>query len=499
MAGKQVAIGVGIAVLVGGAIAGMFALQIMEVSDAVANLDTIAEDTPWTSKSKKTKKRRDRAWRVVRKLTNLEPSPDRVLARLDGEANMGLEGAMVAAGDLEVSGAVPKLLEFLKGEDARKREVAGYALSLYTPCPSALPAMLGEELSPETREAVYAAMAESLDKAVRMEVAKGLEESEPAIRTIAVKALGKNTAPEAHVALVKALEDASDEVGAAAVKALSGRSESTRDKEARKVLRGLVDSERPEVRARALAVCAATHESSVAEKAVPLLNDPHPGVAAAAIAMMKSAEYAAAGPQIAQMLTRNEPEVIAAAADALKALAPPTADEALLELLVHDQLHTRIAAAQLIGFIDNLAIKEEMKRTPWSLLEKPYVPRLIAMLESDEKGEAAAALAGLHSFATRTNFRAKGDSAMAWKGWLGMLTVESAKLKAIEKIFYEAVDVYEHRQTTNYKPHIHKLRDAVAMYDELRDNGALSKYEHGVFGIKKLNELIWIMQKTAGF
>ena len=46
MACKQVAIGVGIVVLLGGSIAGMFALQIMEIASAVENLDTLTEGTP---------------------------------------------------------------------------------------------------------------------------------------------------------------------------------------------------------------------------------------------------------------------------------------------------------------------------------------------------------------------------------------------------------------------------------------------------------------------
>jgi HEAT repeat protein len=491
--------GVGIVLAVGGATAGLFAYQALEVSSAVAGLDSLDADVPWTSTSKKTKKRRTKAMNIVRKLTNLEPSESVVIERLNGEANTGLEGAMVAAGDMESPGAVPKLIEFLKGEDERQRKVAGFALGLYTPCPKELPALLSEELSPEVREAVYSALSRSHDKEARLKVAEGLKESDPAIRAIAVKALGRNNTKEAHAALVDALEDESPDVGDAAVKALNKKTESGRSKEGLKKLRAMVDSERPEVRARALTVCAMSDQESVGEKGEGYLADADPAVAAAAALLMQRLTRREAAPKLVQLLVRTEPEVVEAATNALKELGGSAegTEEALVEMLAHQQVHTRIGAATLLAYLQDLPVKKVMRSRPWKMLEKPFVPRLLDCLQSGDQKLIEAAHAALTALQKSANFKNDNRNFAAWKQWHEMVLKERAQMEKIWALCDPAFTAFDERKQEEYNKHARNLREAVNLYGELIEMGSRSKYEHGDYGITEINKTIIIMSKTS--
>jgi hypothetical protein len=213
---------------------------------------------------------------------------------------------------------------------------------------------------------------------------------------------------------------------------------------------------------------------------------------------VQAAKLKEAGAQLVAMLTRPEAAVVEAVAGALKEVGEGDIDVLLLELLEHSQMHTRIAAAQLLAFVDDLTVKTTMRSRPWQLVESPYVPRLTDCLESGNDELATAANNALTSLSRLTHFKVGRDPKVSdWKQWFEKLNIERAKIAEIEAIWQAAMLCYEARKADEYRGHIAKMMDAVSMYEELKELGATTKYEHGEFGIKNLNIQMATMRKTA--
>ena len=484
--------------LIGGGVGLTMWLKAKQVADAVAALDRLEPPDAWNA-STKTDKKKKAAWARIQACYDIGDSTIGALQeRLTGAPGPGLEAALVALGRLGADDAVPAMIPFLTGDDARLGQAAAYGFAKFPSFPKAVTALLDDaSAAADRRVRVYQAHAWSGDKHARRKVAKGLEDADPAIRSLAVRELGNQGTTETHAALVGALADADAAVGEAAVTALSDRPSSARSDEGRAALVALCGHERPAVRARALTVCARSHELQAKKAGVAALDAAEPEVATAAALVVKATQAKEGAARLVPMLTRPEPDVVDAATEALKEVGEGDIDARLVELLEHAQPHTRIAAARLLAFVDGLALKVAMRRTPWVLADGPAVPRLIACTQG-EGDLADAAHNALASFARLAHFKNRDRSKAAWQDWLGKLQVERTKIGEIEAVWNAAIECFEARRTTEYKGHIHALRDAVGKYEELKELGSTTNYEGGAFGIKKINEQLFIMGRTAG-
>ena len=133
------------------------------------------------------------------------------------------------------------------------------------------------------------------------------------------------------------------------------------------------------------------------------------------------------------------------------------------------------------------------------MLEKPYVPKLIACIASgDAKLKEAAhnALTSLQRYANFRNDKGSPDVA-SWKAWHARLLQEEETMEKIWDICDKANEVYQSREATKYKAQVKQLRKAVAMYGDLIDLGSKSNYDWGDYGINTIRQIMSVMSKTS--
>ncbi|MHC4778279.1 MAG: HEAT repeat domain-containing protein [Planctomycetota bacterium] len=414
---------------------------------------------PEGSRIQRIYKKKKKLRKISKVLKHKGAATPHVLEALKAWPPAEAKGVMVTMGLLRSPEGIPALVDIIKKDEGEGGLTAAAALSWYKEKAEAALKDLGSGVSdhsPAVRTNIYRSLGWSKVDSLLETIAAGLQDSDENV-AITVGNLLKSRKSDILVPpLLGALESSSEGLSSAASKGLIHNLKSLKPKMLEKPL----SSSTEHVQANALQVLGHMDRAFVSRIVEPYLeNDSAVVSIAAAEALAKMGEKFKLE-KVLRHLESADAEACKRTVAVLKEKKADAFQGQYTTLLTHAQIHTRIAAAELLTLC--------AKSNPGYHTDNPSVLPLIDLLEVEGATETAA-----NTLRVMTREHGMDDNSADWKKWYKRISELESRLK-VARTTYTKIKKWlggdEIHEEGRPQEAVDLIDKAVTMYEEIENN-----------------------------